>query len=79
MFLLIAVIAVLSALWIFGRSLWLSYVAPPAAPAGPAAAGPTSPSDGPSDSATDSPIATAAGTPPEPVMGAAAPRQPSTS
>jgi MFS family permease len=73
-FLLIAAIAVLAALWIFGRALWLMYVAPPAAQAGPTAAGPTSSHD----SATDSPVATAAGTPPEPVLGAASPRQPST-
>jgi MFS family permease len=61
-FLLIAVIAALAALWIFGRALWLKYVAPPA----PAAAPPQQP-----DSATDSPIATAAGTPPEPTAATA--------
>jgi MFS family permease len=60
-FLLIAVIALLSALWIFGRALWMKYVAPPA-PAAP----PPQP-----DSATDSPIATAAGTPPEPIKASA--------
>jgi hypothetical protein len=68
-FLLIALIAALSALWIFGRALWLKYVVPPAAP---------SPAPPAPDSATDSPIATAAGTPPEPVKRAASPRQPST-
>lgn len=61
-FLLIAIIAVLSALWIFGRALWLTYVAP----AAPAGAPPPAP-----DSATDSPIATAAGTPPEPIKAIA--------
>jgi hypothetical protein len=61
-FLLIAVIALLSALWIFGRALWMKYVAPPVLPA-PAAAAP--------DAVTDSPIATAAGTPPEPLKAAA--------
>ncbi|HEX8786207.1 MAG TPA: MFS transporter [Telluria sp.] len=61
-FLLIAIIAVLSALWIFGRALWLTYVAP----AAPAGAPPPAP-----DSATDSPIATAAGTPPEPLKAIA--------
>jgi hypothetical protein len=61
-FLLIAVIAALAALWIFGRALWLKYVAPPT----PAAAPPQQP-----DSATDSPIATAAGTPPEPTAATA--------
>jgi MFS family permease len=61
-FLLIAIIAVLSALWIFGRALWLTYLAP----AAPAGAPPPAP-----DSATDSPIATAAGTPPEPLKAIA--------
>jgi hypothetical protein len=61
-FLLIAIIAILCAAWIFGRALWLKYVAP----AAPAAAPPPAP-----DSVTDSPIATAAGTPPEPVKAAA--------
>jgi MFS family permease len=55
-FLAIAVLATLLAAWIFGRALWLKYVAPPPPPA-PAAR----------DSATDSPISTPAGTPPEPV------------
>jgi hypothetical protein len=58
MFLMIAALATLLALWIFGRALWLTYVTPPAAAPAPAPATP--------DSATDSPIATAAGTPPEP-------------
>jgi hypothetical protein len=62
-FLLIAVIALLSALWIFGRALWLTYVAPPAPSAAAPAPAP--------DTVTDSPIATAAGTPPEPVKAAA--------
>jgi len=61
-FLLIAGIALLSALWIFGRALWMKYVAPAALPAPAAAAAP--------DTVTDSPIATAAGTPPEPVKAA---------
>jgi MFS family permease len=59
-FMAIAVLATLLAAWIFGRALWLRYVAP-AAPPAPATA-PAAP-----DSATDSPIATAAGEPPEPV------------
>jgi MFS family permease len=74
-FLMIAVVAVLAALWIFGRALWLKYVAPPAVQASASAAGPTSTHD----SATDSPVATPSGTPPEPVLGAASPHpQPST-
>jgi len=56
-FLLIAVLATLSALWIFGRALWVTYVEPPP----PAAAPPPQ-----TDTATDSPIATPGGTPPEP-------------
>ena len=56
-FLLIAIIAVLLALWIFGRALWIMYVHPlPAAPA------PT-----PEAPPTDSPIADPHGQPPEPV------------
>jgi len=59
-FLLIAILASVLALWIFGRALWLKYcAAPPPAPA-PAPVPPP-------DNATDSPIATAAGKPPEPV------------
>jgi MFS family permease len=73
-FLLLAVVAALTALWIFGRALWLKYVAPPAVQASAAAAGPTSAHD----SATDSPVATPAGTPPEPVARVASPHQPST-
>ncbi|GAB3423436.1 MFS transporter [Massilia agilis] len=38
-FLLIALIASLHALWVFGRGAWLSYVAPPAPAAAPAAPG----------------------------------------
>jgi hypothetical protein len=55
-FLLIAVLATVLAAWIFGRALWLKYVNPPAPPA-PAPV---------QETVTDSPIATAAGTPPEP-------------
>jgi MFS family permease len=62
-FLTIAVIAAVLALWIFGRALWLMYVAPP--PAAPAA--PTALDAGPAEPPTDSPIATADGTPPLPV------------
>jgi MFS family permease len=69
-FLMIALIAVLLALWIFGRSLWITYVAPlPAAPA-PAPVQPDAP--------TDSPIANPDGTLPQPVdlHASAAARQP---
>jgi len=62
-FLAIAVLATLLALWIFGRALWIDYVAPKATPA---AAAPPPPSSA-RDAATDSPISTAAGMPPEPV------------
>jgi hypothetical protein len=63
-FLLIAVLAALLAAWIFGRSLWLKYVAPPPAPPAPVPAPPDP---------TDSPIAVPSGDrrtaprPPEPV------------
>jgi hypothetical protein len=58
-FLLIAILAAVLAAWIFGRALYLKYVAaPPAPPPAPAAA---------AETVTDSPIATAAGLPPEPV------------
>jgi MFS family permease len=63
-FLLISIIALLLALWIFGRALWIMYVAPRSAPP---AAGHTALDQGPAEPPTDSPIATAAGTPPEPV------------
>jgi len=63
-FLAIAVLATLLAAWIFGRALWIDYVAPKPAPATPPAAPP--PATG-RDAATDSPISTAAGEPPEPV------------
>jgi MFS family permease len=63
-FLMIAIIALVLALWIFGRALWLMYVAPPPSAA---AAGRTALDVGPAEPPTDSPIATAAGTPPEPV------------
>jgi hypothetical protein len=59
-FLLIAALATVLAAWIFGRALWLKYVNPPAPPAGQAAPAPVQ------ETVTDSPIATAAGTPPEP-------------
>ena len=67
-FLMIAILAAALALWIFGRALWLTYCAAPpaAAPAAPAVR----------DGATDSPIATAAGTPPEPMPAAGAAPQP---
>jgi MFS family permease len=64
-FLMIAVIATLLALWIFGRALWLMYIAPPAAPPAAAPAPSTVADDAPPP--TDSPIATADGTPPDPV------------
>jgi MFS family permease len=66
-FLVISIIATLLAAWIFGRALWLKYVAPPA----PAAAPPPAP-PGPPDP-TDSPIGVPSGDrrlaprPPEPV------------
>jgi hypothetical protein len=66
-FLVIAIIATLLAIWIFGRALWLKYVAPPA----PAAAPPSAPSAPPDP--TDSPIGVPSGDrrlaprPPEPV------------
>jgi MFS family permease len=64
-FLLISIIALLLALWIFGRALWLMYVAPP--PSVTPATGHTALDEGPAEPPTDSPLATAAGTPPEPV------------
>ena len=66
-FLLISVLATLLALWIFGRSLWLKYVAPPPAPPAPVPAPPDP---------TDSPIAVPSGDrrtaprPPQPVPAA---------
>jgi hypothetical protein len=63
-FLMIAMIAGALALWIFGRALWLMYVAPPAPSAPPA---PPAAAAEPPAPPTDSPIATADGTPPEPV------------
>jgi MFS family permease len=66
-FLVISIIATLLAAWIFGRALWLKYVAPPA----PAAVPPPAP-PGPPDP-TDSPIGVPSGDrrlaprPPEPV------------
>jgi len=59
-FLAIAVLAAVLAFWIFVRALWIDYVAPRRAQPAPA---PVSTRD----SATDSPISTVAGTPPEPV------------
>jgi MFS family permease len=64
-FLLISIIALVLALWIFGRALWLMYVAPP--PSVTPATGHTALDEGPAEPPTDSPIATAAGMPPEPV------------
>jgi MFS family permease len=69
-FLLIAMLAATLAVWIFGRALWLKYVAPPAAPPAPAPA----PSPAP-EMVTDSPIATAAGEPPEPAADPAVRQQ----
>jgi MFS family permease len=68
-FLLIAIIATLLALWIFGRALWIQFVAAPApaASAGPSTAGHTALEEGPAEPPTDSPIATPEGRPPEPV------------
>lgn len=66
-FLLIAILAALLAAWIFGRSLWLKYVAPPPAPPAPVPAPPDP---------TDSPIAVPSGDrrtaprPPDPVPAA---------
>ena len=66
-FLLISILATLLALWIFGRSLWLKYVAPPPAPPAPVPAPPDP---------TDSPIAVPSGDrrtaprPPQPVPAA---------
>jgi hypothetical protein len=65
-FLAIAVMAAVLALWIFGRALWLRYVATLPAAAGPPP-GPTALDTGPAEPPTDSPIATADGTPPLPV------------
>jgi MFS family permease len=65
-FLAIAVMAAVLALWIFGRALWLKYVATLPAAAGPPP-GPTALDTGPAEPPTDSPIATADGTPPLPV------------
>jgi hypothetical protein len=64
-FLMIAAIATLLAAWIFGRALWLMYIAPPPAPAAPAPQASAASDDSPPP--TDSPIATAEGTPPDPV------------
>jgi len=61
-FLAIAVLATLLAAWIFARALWIDYVAPRQVQAAP----PPVPASA-RDSATDSPISTVAGTPPEPV------------
>jgi len=63
-FMMIAILASLLAAWIFGRALWISYVARPAPP--PAAATTSAAAPTP-EMVTDSPIATAAGQPPEPV------------
>lgn len=66
-FLLISILATLLALWIFGRSLWLKYVAPPPVPPAPVPAPPDP---------TDSPIAVPSGDrrtaprPPQPVPAA---------
>ena len=66
-FLVISIIATLLAAWIFGRALWLKYVAPPAPAAAPPSALPAPPDP------TDSPIAVPSGDrrlaprPPEPV------------
>jgi MFS family permease len=65
-FLMIAIIATLLALWIFGRALWIGHAARRQA-AAPAAAGHTALDEGPAEPPTDSPIATPEGRPPEPV------------
>jgi MFS family permease len=75
-FLLIAGIAALLALWIFGRALWLKYVAPPSGPPGaaPPAPAPAPASDDDSDDLpTDSPLAAPDGKPPRPVAENAQP------
>jgi hypothetical protein len=66
-FLMIACIATALALWIFGRALWIRYVAPAAPAAGASPAGHTALEEGPAEPPTDSPIATPEGRPPEPV------------
>jgi MFS family permease len=74
-FLLIAGIAALLALWIFGRALWLKYVTPPSGPPGaaPAPAPAPVPDDGNDDLPTDSPLAAPDGKPPRPVAENAQP------
>jgi hypothetical protein len=74
-FLLIAGIAALLALWIFGRALWLKYVTPPSGPPGaaPAPAPAPAPDDGNDDLPTDSPLAAPDGKPPRPVAENAQP------
>jgi hypothetical protein len=73
-FLLISIIAALLALWIFGRSLWLKYVAPPGGPPGATPPAPTPvPDDGNDDLPTDSPLVAPDGKPPRPVAENAQP------
>ncbi|WP_211172349.1 MFS transporter [Massilia forsythiae] len=71
-FLLIAVLAVLLAVWIFGRGMWVKYIAPPTeAPGAAARPSPAAPLEMPRP--TDSPLATPSGDrrgdtrPPQPV------------
>jgi MFS family permease len=72
-FLLIASIAALLALWIFGRALWLKYVAPPSGPPGAAPPPPPRDDDGNDELSTDSPRAAPDGKPPRPVAENAQP------
>ncbi|CAH0303108.1 hypothetical protein SRABI118_04472 [Massilia sp. Bi118] len=65
-FLAIAVLATALAAWIFGRALWLKYVAP-LPPAAPPPTAPTAAVPAP-ETVTDSPIANAAGEAPEPTV-----------
>jgi MFS family permease len=72
-FLLIAGIAALLALWIFGRALWLKYVAPPGGPPGAAPPAPAPGGDDGDDLPTDSPLAAPDGKLPRPVAENAQP------
>jgi len=68
-FLMISILAALLAAWIFGRALWLKYVAPPKPAAPPPTPTPTPapPAEVP-ETLTDSPIADAQGEAPEPTV-----------
>jgi hypothetical protein len=65
-FVMIAILASLLAAWIFGRALWINYVAPPVAEPAPAPVAAAAAAAAP-EMVTDSPIADAAGEPPRPV------------